>query len=114
MSRSRDEVAARLRAHLQDAVYWEVRVAEFNEQSALEKMRSARDRANEMAWVLEGFPDPNDLTLLVDGPYAGSKVKLSHTPPRIEVGGVVYTRIDDPDTGEGLGAYAREVPDELV
>lgn len=57
MSRSRDEVAARLRAYHQDAVYWEARVAEFNEQSALEKMRSARDRANEMAWVLEGFSD---------------------------------------------------------
>lgn len=43
---------------------------------------------------------------LINGPYAGATPLLSKQPPRIQIGGVEYNRIDDPDTGESLGAYA--------
>jgi len=41
---------------------------------------------------------------LLGGPFAG-KVDLRKEPRRIEIAGVIYERIDDPDTGESLGAY---------
>lgn len=50
-------------------------------------------------------PSPERVSLL-NGPYAGANPRLSKQPPRIEIGGVEYVRIDDPDTGESLGAYA--------
>jgi len=44
--------------------------------------------------------------LLLGGPYDRQTVRLSNTPKRIEISGLIYERIDDPDTGNGLGAYA--------
>lgn len=44
-------------------------------------------------------------TLLLGGRFDKCKVTLSREPQRIEVGGLIYDRINDPDTGEGLGAY---------
>jgi len=36
---------------------------------------------------------------LIGGRYDGIRVDLLGTPPRIDVGGLIYERIDDPDTG---------------
>lgn len=43
--------------------------------------------------------------LLLGGPFNGRTVSLRKEPPRIQIAGRIYERIDDPDTGEGLGAY---------
>lgn len=42
---------------------------------------------------------------LLGGPYDRQSVDLSKTPPRIQIGDDIYYRIDDPDSGECLGAY---------
>jgi hypothetical protein len=47
----------------------------------------------------------NVRVMLLGGPFNGQKVELSRTPERIDVAGVMYRRIDDPDTGRGLDAY---------
>lgn len=47
---------------------------------------------------------------LIKGPGDGMTATLSRTPPRIEIAGVIYTRLDDPDTGEFLGGYAVVLP----
>lgn len=44
-------------------------------------------------------------TVLLQGPFNGSEPKLSSFPPQIEIQGYIYLRIDDPETGEYLGAY---------
>jgi hypothetical protein len=44
--------------------------------------------------------------LLLGGPFNGRHVTLRKEPKRIQILDRIYTRIDDPDTGEGLGAYA--------
>lgn len=43
---------------------------------------------------------------LLGGRFHGARPDLRKEPPRIEIAGHVYHRIDDPDTGECLGAYA--------
>jgi len=43
--------------------------------------------------------------LLIGGPFDRVSVDLKRHPNRIEVAGVFYELITDPDTGEGLGAY---------
>lgn len=45
--------------------------------------------------------------LLIGGPFDRITVHLRKEPRRILIAGRIYERIDDPDTGEGLGAYAR-------
>ena len=42
----------------------------------------------------------------VDGTMRGTKTELLYAPPQVVVLGERYDRIDDPDTGEYLGAYA--------
>lgn len=42
----------------------------------------------------------------IGGPFDRCRTGLLHTPPRVIMGGEVYERIDDPDTGEFLGGYA--------
>jgi hypothetical protein len=44
--------------------------------------------------------------ILFGGPLNGLRVYLSRHPARIEVRGQIYELIVDPDTGEGIGAYA--------
>jgi hypothetical protein len=46
------------------------------------------------------------VTALLGGPFSGLQCTLTRTPKRIEVAGVLYERIDDPDTGEFLDGYA--------
>lgn len=50
--------------------------------------------------------------VLIGGParFDGQHVTLTRTPPRLEIAGVLYTRIDDPDTGESLGGYWAPIP----
>ncbi len=43
--------------------------------------------------------------LLLGGPFSGRTVCLRREPARIQIADRIYERIDDPDTGEGLGAY---------
>ncbi len=43
--------------------------------------------------------------LLLGGPFNGRSIPLRKEPPRILIAGRIYERINDPDTGEGLGAY---------
>lgn len=47
---------------------------------------------------------------LVGGPHDGAKITLTAAtpPPRIQIGGTIYHRVDDPDTGNYLGAYAHQ------
>jgi hypothetical protein len=45
--------------------------------------------------------------LLIGGRWDRYRVELSKTPPRVLVGNEIYDRVDDPDTGEFLGGYAR-------
>lgn len=45
-------------------------------------------------------------TLLLGGPFNGAQPDLPRLPMVIEVAGVFYQQITDPDTGDGLGAYA--------
>lgn len=42
---------------------------------------------------------------LIGGPFDGVQVQLTETPLHIDIDGVRYKRLDDPDTGEFLGAY---------
>src|SRR5699024_11267483 len=42
---------------------------------------------------------------LIGGPFDGGQVQLTETPLHIDIDGVRYKRLDDPDTGEFLGAY---------
>src|SRR5690625_2844315 len=42
---------------------------------------------------------------LVGGPFDGGQVQLTETPLHIDIDGVRYKRLDDPNTGEFLGAY---------
>lgn len=54
--------------------------------------------------------------ILLGGPFDQQTANLRREPERIEVAGVVYERINDPDTGEGHGAYvvaAYEAPAEV-
>jgi hypothetical protein len=45
--------------------------------------------------------------VLIDGPYNDARAKIKRQPDYILVGGKhYYARIDDPDTGESLDAYA--------
>lgn len=44
--------------------------------------------------------------VLIGGPYDRIKANLSREPERIEINGRTYERIDDPDTGRSLSAYA--------
>jgi hypothetical protein len=44
-------------------------------------------------------------TRFVNGPFKGSVAQLTRTPPQLVIAGYTYDRIDDPDTGEYLGAY---------
>jgi hypothetical protein len=46
------------------------------------------------------------MAYFVGGRVGGMKVELTRTPPRVVVAGQTYDRVDDPDTGEYLGAYA--------
>jgi hypothetical protein len=48
----------------------------------------------------------SDTVLLIGGRFDRHRVRLSATPPRIEVGGEIGEQITDPDTGAFLGAYA--------
>jgi hypothetical protein len=54
--------------------------------------------------------------LLLGGPYDRHLAALPYMPERISVGldAAMYARMDDPDTGEPLGAYVWEgAPREL-
>lgn len=42
---------------------------------------------------------------LIGGWYDGGYVDLKATPSMIQIGNRLYSRIDDPDTGEYLGGY---------
>lgn len=42
---------------------------------------------------------------LLGGKYDGFNVFITKTPPKIRVGNQLYERIDDPETGDPLGAY---------
>src|SRR5690625_6860281 len=42
---------------------------------------------------------------LIGGPFDGGQVQLTETPLHIDIDGVRYKRLDDPNTGEFLGAY---------
>lgn len=46
--------------------------------------------------------------VLLGGPHHRLRATLAATPSRVQVdpGGVIYSRVDDPDTGEYLGGYA--------
>ncbi len=46
------------------------------------------------------------------GPYNGIRANLVRTPPRVEIRGVLYERVDDPDTGIFLGLYVHDAPTE--
>lgn len=46
--------------------------------------------------------------VLLGGPFDMSEFHPTYFPNRVEVAGCIYTQITDPDTGEGLGAYAFE------
>lgn len=46
------------------------------------------------------------LTRFIGGPLDGVEARIASTPRRVEHKGHTYERIDDPDTGEYLGAYA--------
>jgi len=50
------------------------------------------------------------LVVLIDGPYNDMQAHLKRQPPVIQVGKYLYDRIDDPDTGESLDAYAFQYP----
>lgn len=49
-----------------------------------------------------------DLTtaVLVGGAYDGQTAILDDDVQSIEINGLIYDRINDPDTGESLGGYA--------
>lgn len=55
MSRPYEEVLERFRKRMAEAAHWRSRVAEFGELDSLYQMHYARERANELAWVLEGY-----------------------------------------------------------
>lgn len=57
MPRSHAEVLERFRVRMRESRHWQSRVAEFGELDSLYKMHYALERANELAWVLEGFDD---------------------------------------------------------
>ena len=42
----------------------------------------------------------------LNGPAGGREILLKRQPKKLDLGGWRYVRIDDPDTGESLGAYA--------
>jgi hypothetical protein len=43
--------------------------------------------------------------VLLGGRFHNAKPNLRREPPYIVIAGERYSRIDDPDTGEALGAY---------
>jgi len=43
---------------------------------------------------------------LIGGTHDRRVTRLAKTPRRIRVAGQVYERVEDPETGEFLGAYA--------
>jgi hypothetical protein len=47
--------------------------------------------------------------VLFGGPFDRMVIRPRKEPKRIEVSGVFYSRIDDPDTGESLSAYVAEI-----
>ena len=55
MSRSYEEVLARFRMRQAEERNWRARAAEFGELDSIYKMHYARERVNELAWVLEGY-----------------------------------------------------------
>jgi|GEM_PF-5855453 len=46
-----------------------------------------------------------EVVAFLGGPFDGQRAALTGTPPRVQIGSVLYERIDDPDTGESLGGY---------
>ncbi|QWY83914.1 hypothetical protein SEA_A3WALLY_64 [Microbacterium phage A3Wally] len=70
MSRTYEEVLERFRTRMSEANHWRSRVAEFGELDSLYKMHYARERANELAWVLEGYDEERGRAPVVGGPAA--------------------------------------------
>ena len=52
--------------------------------------------------------EPLHRIVLLGGPYDGSWANLTRQPNYIQVGDELYSRIDNPDDGVPLGAYAWE------
>lgn len=44
----------------------------------------------------------------IGGPFGGMVRQLTKTPPRVAIRDSMYHRLDDPDSGEFLGAYTYE------
>lgn len=47
-------------------------------------------------------------TVLLGGPFDRYRTRLTRTPGCIVLEGTFYERVDDPDTGRYLGAYAAQ------
>jgi hypothetical protein len=43
--------------------------------------------------------------VLLGGPFDRREIDIRREPPRLEVAGRIYERINDPETGASLGAY---------
>lgn len=56
-------------------------------------------------------PSERFRALLLGGRFDRIEVWLSAVPARIEASGQRYDRLDDPDTGEYLGAYVAQASD---
>jgi hypothetical protein len=52
--------------------------------------------------------------VFIGGPVDRQRADLTRTPPQVSVLGVLYHRIDDPDTGSFLGGYVTEAKAEVA
>lgn len=79
-------------------------------------MSARRSKHTKWKRKSESADDGKHSVLLVGGPFDRVMIRISETTPRIAVGHDVenqhvYGRVDDPDSGEYLGAYAWIDPD---
>lgn len=72
-----------------------------------EEQRQLIDQIRGLLDELE-TPPRRTRVVLFNGPYSGLEPFLTRQPEKIEIGKQTYVRIDDPDTGKTLDAYAWE------
>lgn len=69
-------------------------------------MKPRKVNVDRMRKVLRRGSPSRGTVRLIGGAWGGHRAELIRQPPRIKVGAQIYYRIDDPDTGAPLGAYA--------
>lgn len=55
---------------------------------------------------VKSYGPENVEVYFIKGPIDGQRAMLAKTPDHVLVSGFRYDRIDDPDTGEFIGAYS--------